>query len=86
MSFNIFPEKEIDVNELPNSFNKGAIISLLKEFSIDKPISLDLTKPNVVKVSRCLQNVIELNEIRHKFPDLNLKFGNGSRGNSRNKQ
>lgn len=87
--FNIIPkkEKDIDLDDDLRGFNRPRLKELYNFLvkasggQIIDPISLDKNRPKAVKIARSLSSNIDLEELKQQFPDFNLQFGDGSRGN-----
>ena len=84
MAFNFIPKSSEEIAK--KSLQTGSeIINLYdylvkKQPSIKDPLAIDVAKPKTIKIMRDLSAKFTIRELNRYAPNLNLSWGNGSRG------
>ena len=85
--YNFFPNSAEEIDQKLSDFPEESKTEILSLFNYlnkhDKPINIDMKKPNQVNVSRVLDGDYTIQQIRSGagLQKVKIKFGNGSSGN-----
>lgn len=85
MAYDFIPNTPIEItNKIKDDIGfdiSNVFIKLGEEYpSITHPIALNPSNPSSIKITRKLQDSLDIKSLKSTFPNLKLSFGEGSRG------